>query len=398
NMSLKMSEDMAANNGGLVLTMLKAIKTIPKNVPISIRLNSSKIIKDLSTNLENLENTGWLQYQNAPPIKVLVAEFRSRGAPTILQKWDNSLNQKAREEATALATSGLLKNQDDEISIKINRPFDLTGMKLKEGSQSLFYRGIRSTKTLKPRRDTKMKLTITIHAVQELNNSPPTPEQIWKSIRDKDIPRSIRGFLWKCLHNAYKIGDHWSKIPNFENRSKCALCGEEETMEHIIIKCNNSQARKVIWSLAEELWRKRETTWPNISLGTILGCGIINFKNDKGKSIDGKSRLFKILTTESAHLIWKLRCERAIKYEGNEEKYHSDYEIHNRWIRSMNTRLKFDKILTDSRKFKKGALKESIVLNTWSGVLRDEQNLPDSWTKKVGVLVGIAPRRPPGRN
>ncbi|KAG1860931.1 hypothetical protein F4604DRAFT_1588177 [Suillus subluteus] len=169
-------------------------------------------------------------------------------------------------------------------------------------------------------------------------------------------------------------------------------------MEHIIIECNNSQARKVIWSLAEELWRKCETTWPNISLGTILGCGIINFKNDKGKSIDGKSCLFKILTTESAHLIWKLRCERAIKYEGNEEKYHSDYKIHNRWIRSMNTRLKFDKILTDSRKFKKGALKESIVLNTWSGVLRDKQNLPDNWTKKVGVLVGIAPRRPPGRN
>ncbi|KAG1860932.1 hypothetical protein F4604DRAFT_1517677, partial [Suillus subluteus] len=37
NMSLKMSEDMAANNGGLVLTMLKVIKTIPKNMPISIR-------------------------------------------------------------------------------------------------------------------------------------------------------------------------------------------------------------------------------------------------------------------------------------------------------------------------------------------------------------------------
>ncbi|KAG1848868.1 hypothetical protein F4604DRAFT_1687575 [Suillus subluteus] len=336
NMSLKISEDNATNNRGLILTMLKATKTVPKDVPITIRLNSLKVIRDLSTNLETLENSGWLKYQNASPIKALVAELRLRSAPTILKKWDNSLSREVQEEVMALATSGILKCNDDEISIKIDRSFNLTGMKLKEGSQKLFYQGISLIKTPKPQRETQMKLAIMIHAVQELNGSPPTPEIIWKSIRDKDIPRSIRGFLWKCLHNVYKIGDHWSKIlPNFENRSKCGLCGEEEMMEHIIFECDNSPVQKM----------------------------------------------------RESH-----------KVEGNEDKYHSKYEIHNKWIRTMNTKLKFDKILTDSHKFKKGALKESLVLNTWSGVLKDEQSLPENWIRKLGVLVGIAPRRPPGQN
>ncbi|KAG1849625.1 hypothetical protein C8R48DRAFT_614022 [Suillus tomentosus] len=61
-----------------------------------------------------------------------------------------------------------------------------------------------------------------------------------------------------------------------------------------------------------------------------------------------KSRLFSTLLAESAHLIWKLRCERAIKLEGNEEKYHSECDIHGRWICTINENkgaLKIDQVL-----------------------------------------------------
>jgi ribonuclease HI len=53
--------------------------------------------------------------------------------------------------------------------------------------------------------------------------------------------------------------------------------------------------------------------------------------------------------------------------------------------------LKRDWILTDKVKFGTLALKKQLVLNTWSGLLKDEDSLPDDWTKIEGVLVGIWP-------
>lgn len=87
-----------------------------------------------------------------------------------------------------------------------------------------------------------------------------------------------------------------------------------------------------------------------------------------------------------------------IKFNNKEDKIHSENEIRNRWISTINRRLKFDKILTNILRYGKRALKESLVLRTWSGVLLDEDDLPDNWIKHAGVLVGILPRRPPGRN
>lgn len=215
--------------------------------------------------------------------------------------------------------------QCDKVDTTFERELNLSGMKLAEGSQRLFYIGIGKSKTTSQCWNTSMRLVLTIYTVQEFNSIPPTLQQVWNSIWDSDLPKAIRGFLWKCMHNAYKIGEHWSKMPNFSHRSHCTLCGEEEIMEYILISCELSSERKIIWNLAEQLWCKWEDTWPSISIGTILGAGLIDFKNSKGKSITGKSRLLKIIFSELAYLIWKLRCEKCIKFEGNKEKYHSDF-------------------------------------------------------------------------
>ncbi|KAG2339348.1 hypothetical protein BDR05DRAFT_891892, partial [Suillus weaverae] len=79
-------------------------------------------------------------------------------------------------------------------------------------------------------------------------------------------------------------------------------------------------------------------------------------------------------------------------------KYHSETEILNKWIHAINTRLKFDRLLTNSMRYGKKALKVETVLQTWSGTLQNEDNLPDNWIRKSEVLVGMAPRHPPGRN
>ncbi|KAJ7148899.1 hypothetical protein C8R46DRAFT_916676, partial [Mycena filopes] len=68
--------------------------------------------------------------------------------------------------------------------------------------------------------------------------------------------------------------------------------------------------------------------WPALSLGAILGCGLVIFEDEKKKAIPSTARLFRILITESMYLIWKLRCECVIGHDGVPP---AENEIHNRW-------------------------------------------------------------------
>ena len=153
-----------------------------------------------------------------------------------------------------------------------------------------------------------------------------------------------------------------------------------------------------MWSEAKAVWTRRETHWPEIDLGTTLGSSLIKFKDAHSKLIPGKARLLTILLTEAAYLIWKLRCEHAIQHENDPDKLHTQDEITNRWLQAINVRLKMDRLHTDTLKYGKRALKEKLVLQTWSGVLYNEQDLPDNWIRAAGVLVGSTPCRPRGRN
>ncbi|KAG1882495.1 hypothetical protein F4604DRAFT_1879514 [Suillus subluteus] len=230
-----------------------------------------------------------------------------------------------------------------------------------------------------------MNMVMTQYAVCDISGKTPSCEQ------------NIQGFLWKSLHGAYKIGEFWDKIPHYEERGKCGLCSSPESMEHILLECE-SPASCTIWQAANDLWCKREPNWPEVQFGTILGCNLAIFTDDKGKIKSGSSRLFKIIVQESAHLIWKLRCKRTIKFEGIKEKFHSKTEIYNRWVHAINIRLKFNHLLTNSMRYRKKALKVETVLKTWSGILLNEENLLDNWVHKSGVLVGMVPHHPLGRN
>ena len=70
-------------------------------------------------------------------------------------------------------------------------------------------------------------------------------------------------------------------------------------------------------------------------MGTVLGAPLIKFKGRNGKPQQGRSRLLAILLTESAYLIWKLRCEWVITRSADESKLHLATEIHNKWLSIM---------------------------------------------------------------
>ncbi|KAJ6615843.1 hypothetical protein B0H10DRAFT_1800709 [Mycena sp. CBHHK59/15] len=110
-----------------------------------------------------------------------------------------------------------------------------------------------------------------------------------------------------------------------------------------------------------------------------MACRVIK-RGDKGTTC-----LFRIVVSESAHLIWRLRNERVIQ----EKDAATEREIQNRWCKTINIRSNLDCLLTDEMKYGKKALKKSLVKGTWCKVLKDKDILPAEWTRETGVLVGV---------
>ena len=80
------------------------------------------------------------------------------------------------------------------------------------------------------------------------------------------------------------------------------------------------------------------------------------------------------------------------------DKSHARHEIHNKWLQAINLRLQTDSIHTNTKIFKKKVTKAKSVLKTWDGCLKNYLHETRNWCGKMGVLVGIAPLRPPGWN
>ncbi|KAJ7202207.1 hypothetical protein B0H12DRAFT_1036051, partial [Mycena haematopus] len=187
----------------------------------------------------------------------------------------------------------------------------------------------------------------------------PTTQTIWKSLRSRDITRQIRTFLWKSVHGAHRIGKFWENIPECEDRAICQHCQETESLDnsiwhprvpnfdHIVLRCTRPGQAQV-WKLAQDLWAKKHPNWPPLSLGSILGCGLSIFTDEKNKPVDSTARMYRILISESLYLIWKLRCECVIGRGGEPP---TENEIHNRWVHMINERLEIDKNLTNEIKF-----------------------------------------------
>ncbi|KAF8191032.1 hypothetical protein K438DRAFT_1591761, partial [Mycena galopus ATCC 62051] len=224
---------------------------------------------------------------------------------------------------------------------------------------------------------------------KEISNYSPSDKAIWKSLRSPDIQRTTRNFLWKCVHNIYRVGDFWKHINNLEIFGLCTYCKIDETLEHIMLDCD-APGQRLIWALCARLWGHKYSfsSWPRLNWGLLIGCNLVRFKSTKGIVIPQKQRLFAILVSTSMHLIWRLRNKHRFE---TSDKTVTLTEIHNRWVAAINLALKRDRLFTSKIHFGHLALNRHTVLKTWSGTLWDEDSLPEDWIQSDRVLVGIRP-------
>jgi ribonuclease HI len=286
--------------------ILRATKEAPMEAPLLIKSDSKYAVNALTKYHRAWEDRGWIDVDNGELIKTIVAWMRIRNSTTSFQWVEGHNGEEGNEGADKLAAEGALQPQSCILDLTVPKDTTYTGAKLSELSQGDIYMGIKQQETPGTRQRTKSMLDIVRWAVKDLINVLPTDKNIWRSLLNKDLTRPIQSFMWN-MHDAHRIGKYWDNIPDFEHCSLCPICNVEESMEHILLECD-SAGPKVVWSLAKDLLERKQMAWLHIRYGTILECCVSRKMEQHSKG--GTDRLFRIVITKLAHLIWKLRCER----------------------------------------------------------------------------------------
>lgn len=389
NADIRVPGPKNSNQIGELAAALYVLKVTPCFDELHIISDSKYVIDGLTKNLRKWEEIGFIGIENKELWKATIATARERGAPIKLEWVKGHSGVKGNEEADKLADQGAKKDVEDEVDTEISPKFNLTGAQLSSMTQAIAYTGIRSQKTQKERSGTLERLEMTRYAAQENFGFTPTHDGIWSALRSQDISRKIRNFFWKTMHKSQKIGSWWDRIPDNEHKAYCQDCerGTIEDMTHILLECN-AIGNKVVWSMAKVLCEMKGIKWPELrNTGSILACCLAKFQTPEGENMPGEDRLYKIIISESAFLIWKLRNRRY--FDGPDDQLDED-SIKRMWLAVINERLRMDQVLT-SKKYKNKALKRKTVLKTWRKTLKGEKDLPKDWTTQTGVLVGIPP-------
>ena len=397
NISVRVAHSEQSNQTGELVAILLVVKAHPPEEDLCIVSDSKYAIDGLTKNVREWEDKDWLNIQHRDIFKSITAWMRWRKGKTKM-KWVKGHNgTRGNEEADKLAGEGAAMPTPEEPLDLSHPPNQLAaGAKIAKLEQRDFYK-ILNRKRKIPQRKRTERLVGTVQAcAQDTFAKAPTVGNVWTATRHKDFTRKTRDFLWKSTQNAYKIGEHWAPIEGFEQRGICPICEVQEDMDHILTACE-ARPRETAWRLANELWGKRNSEPLPTRLGDIIGYGLAEFTKN-GKPDKGKNRLYRIIVSETAYLIWKMRNERRIRDGDSPENGSTESETFNRWTHALNKRLTIDCALTNDRRFGKHSINKRLVKRTWEGCLKNEESLPPNWYQLKGVLVGISSTRPPGRN
>lgn len=398
NEGVRVPYDEQTNQVAEMYAVAVAHRKVPPFVPLHIVSDSTYVVDGLTKHLPHWEQRGWIGVANADIIRDVAALLRSRSALTTFRWVKGHARTRGNEEADKLAGEGArLDRQLRPVHLPPLEHFAVKGAKLATITQKLAYRGIRGWKPVPESRTMRQNVDDVISALQSATGLRVLPPTLWHLLRAHPISKKCRDFLWKALHGAHKIGKYWENIPGYEERARCPVCGVTETMDHILTSCT-APGQSAAWCSAAALLRLKGVNIFPISAGHSRGGHAFSALDEEGELRQGPTRLARIILTETAYLIWVLRCERVIGRESRQPDGVTDELVKRRWLAAVNKRLRMDCALTNKARAGRMFVAPDVVMDTWSGVLLNETGLPAAWTDTEGVLVGMpAPASPTDR-
>ncbi len=377
------------NQTGEIAATLLAISDAEPRTRMRLETDSRTTLESMTRWQQKHEDTGYIFQKNAELTRATIARLRMRKSHTLF-KWVKGHNgHEGNEAADKLAAEGAEKPTSSNINLHVLTPFKLSGAKLQAMTQKLAYRAIRAKidAEVKPRPRTAANMDRILSSFEAVFGSQPHEAAIWLSLRSRHVTGPASQFLWMAIHDGYMLGTHWLRSnmsEELQRRATCNVCGECETMSHILYECD-AAGQQTVWRLLKDVWILTGAEWHEPSWGTIFGAACAIFKTAEGSRKTANEQLWCILCTESAHLIWKLRCERVIQNDG---AAFTEQEITNRFYAALDSRLCLDR-RTAAQARSKRAMNPGMVERIWKPIIEGGDELPPKWVVNGGVLVGI---------
>ena len=286
NRAIRVPENAQSNQVGEIAAIIAAAEAIPPSWPLKIHTDSQYVIDGLTTHLSTWEDNGWIGIRNAELFKKAAYVLKKCSTPTYFQWVKGHSGIEGNEECNQLAKEGTNKDNPDDLNLDILMEFDLQGAKLATLTQAIAYKGILEQKAPHICPTTSYNLERSWIAIADYTRKLETDENIWRGLQKPTIRTKIQQFLYKAMHETQKIGSFWTHIQGYKDRQYCPTCGTTESMDHILIACRAGPVC-TIWNLAKESWPQENPQWPEITLGTILGCGSITSINPPNPDKEG---------------------------------------------------------------------------------------------------------------
>lgn len=401
NRALRIGLPHSSNNVGELAAVLVALQTHNNAKSLTITSDSQYTIDVLTKHAQKWLNEGFSGVSNKALIAAMVGELIATKTTVYMRKVKGHSGDEGNDGADKLADEGANKANADALDLSRGLTLRNMGAKLNAMTQSQAYKEIRSYSGPEVRNKTETMVARVRNAVEGLTDTDNTPEAVWKSLNCRKaatLSVKFRAFAWKALHDGIKVGDYWQGKGACEDRRACSQCNvESESLHHILFECKMT-GQEVVWGLAKKAWTRTGLDWPSTTVDLILGAGLITARNAAGKALKGRTRLLQIILTESAYLIWLLRCEWRIGREQNTMETHTAKEIEARWRTTITKRLRTDWAMTSKLVYGRKALQPWLIAETWHNIALNRHSVhPD--IVRTGVLVGNThTRRPPGRN
>ncbi|KAF7797088.1 hypothetical protein EIP86_008280 [Pleurotus ostreatoroseus] len=280
--------------------------------------DSKYVVDGLTKHLPRWEARGFIGINNCPWFQATASWLRDRGALTTL-RWVKGYdacagNIGADHEAGRAAHA----DPDPSFTPTPLPKYATTGIQPSVLTQQLAYGALRDIiqRTYRLRRQSMIHLDMTRHGAEALSGSLLTDAAIWRAIHHCDYSPQTRIFLWKIIHGAHRNGAWCTQVSNYKHRAICAPCCTIDTMEHILLDCG-APGPATIWNTVRILRARTGHPWTPFIFGTLLAAPFAAFTKPDDQPDFGAQRLFRILLSEAARLIWQLRCERVIQHDGD---------------------------------------------------------------------------------